>query len=319
VPHHSDETGPFRFRQLEYHRLPLMAYLALDRPDLLTRGDVIRLGLVAGPGDPHTLPFSARFLADFERTYSYDRYVYGNEGAGRSDTRFMNCGHAFVVTGDAASPFFTDGETGLLGRFRHQYFQLALIAHFHKAALLMLSDRLVAALNRMQVGEPDSVGQFRRKIRDNYEIFLRFTHRYWFHEISDQVQTRDLYRQWVEQLGTERLYRDVHEEMQGMVGYLESDNQRRQSETVLRLTVVTVMGLIGTLVTGFLGMNLFSHSDLDWTERLAIFTAVLAPTIWLVVVTMTRSRRLAEFLDALANEKLSIGKKWLAFWKVFWK
>jgi hypothetical protein len=26
------------------------------------------------------------------------------------------------------------------------------------------------------------------------EIFLRFTHRYWFHEISDQAQARALYR-----------------------------------------------------------------------------------------------------------------------------
>ena len=37
----------------------------------------------------------------------------------------------------------TTRERRLLAQFRHQYFLLFLIAHFHKAALLMLSDRLV--------------------------------------------------------------------------------------------------------------------------------------------------------------------------------
>ena len=41
-----------------------------------------------------------------------------------------------------------------------------------------------------------------------------------------------------------------------MSDYLDSDALRRQANTVVRLTVVTIFGLIGTVVTGFLGMNL---------------------------------------------------------------
>jgi hypothetical protein len=32
VLHHSDEDGPVRYRQIEYHRMPLLAYLAMDDP-----------------------------------------------------------------------------------------------------------------------------------------------------------------------------------------------------------------------------------------------------------------------------------------------
>jgi Mg2+ and Co2+ transporter CorA len=43
--------------------------------------------------------------------------------------------------------------------------------------------------------------------------------------------------------------------------YLDSDSQRRQANTVVRLTVVTTLGLIATVSTGFLGMNLFDETD----------------------------------------------------------
>jgi hypothetical protein len=32
VLHHSDEDGLVRYRQIEYHRMPLLAYLAMDDP-----------------------------------------------------------------------------------------------------------------------------------------------------------------------------------------------------------------------------------------------------------------------------------------------
>ena len=46
-----------------------------------------------------------------------------------------------------------------------------------------------------------------------------------------------------------------------MSQYLEAEAARQQNETMMRLTVVTTFGLIGTEATGFLGFNLFSHSD----------------------------------------------------------
>src|SRR5262249_25364442 len=154
----------------------------------------------------------------------------------------LNCGHAFVAVGPAGGRYFTDAETGLLGQFRHELFLLGLIAHFHKAALLMLSDRATVAISRLEPDEPASVREFRRSLRQSLETFLRFTHRYWFHDVSDQARAKELFRMWTAHLGTERLYEEVRDEVEGMSEYLEAENARRQSNTVVRLTVVTIFG-----------------------------------------------------------------------------
>jgi hypothetical protein len=189
----SPREGKGRYRELEYQRMPLMSYLALDDLTRLTRGDLIRIGLVARPGNAQTLPYSERFLEDFERRHCDDRYWEESLEHDFSETRFISTGHNFSIIGEARQPFFTDAERGMLAQFRHQYFLFFLITHFHKAALLMLSNRLVTALSRLDIRRPESVRIFRRDVRQITEIFLRFTHRYWFHEISDQGQARDLF------------------------------------------------------------------------------------------------------------------------------
>jgi hypothetical protein len=316
VPHHSGRTGAIRYRQLEYYRMPVMAYLALDDPRKLTRVDYARLAFATARGDGKTLPFSARHLQQFESEYCYDRYFEEAHQEGWF-TRMMCCGHAFVMTGDARSAFFTDSERGLLGQFRHQYFVLGLLAHFHKAALLMMSDRLVSAIKKLDINEPASVRHFRRDIRQTLEIFLRFTHRYWYHEISDQAQLRDVFHMWTRHLGSEQTYRELREELHDMGQYLDSDLLRRQSNTMVRLTVVTIAGLIGTTTTGLLGMNLLAWADAPLIERAVLFFAVLIPTVALTIFTVVRSRRLAEFLDKLSDERLKIGEKWTSFSKIW--
>ena len=113
-----------------------------------------------------------------------------------------------------ARPFFVDRDGGLLGQFRHQYFLLFLIPHFHKAALLMLSDRMVDALNKLDIRDAESVKKFKGRSGSCW-IFLRFTHRYWFHEVSDQPQAKELFRMTANSLGTDRLYAEIREEIEG--------------------------------------------------------------------------------------------------------
>ena len=50
VQDHADEQGPIRYRQIEYYRMPLMAYLAVENPRSMSRDDFVRLGLVTGAG-----------------------------------------------------------------------------------------------------------------------------------------------------------------------------------------------------------------------------------------------------------------------------
>ncbi|SFM03464.1 hypothetical protein [Variovorax sp. OV329] len=312
VAEHSEEPGPLRYRQIEYYRMPMMAYLALDDPRKLTREDFIRLGLVTGASDGQSaLPFGEQHLADFESRYCYDRF-WADAGAA-PNTRYLCNGHALIVVGDARSEFYGCRDRGVLAQFRHQHFLLFLIAHFQKASLLMFSDQLVEALKRLDIRSTPSVKRFKRSIRSIFERFLRFTHRYWFHEISQQAQVKALSHLCARHLNLDELYDEVRVRIHDMNTYLDADSLRRQANTVVRLTVVTLFGLIGTITTGFLGMNLLAEADAPLGRKLAWFAIVGVFTTWLTVYTMIKSKRLSDFIDALSDDRQTLRGKLKSF------
>ena len=312
------QTGTLRYRLLEYNRMPFMSFFAVDDPAELTRADFVRIGMVTRPGEPDTLPYSSTTLADFERDYCDDRF-WGRSGERFSgDTRIIVTGQSFSIIGRHDDYFFSGAVTGLLGQFRHQYFLLFLIAHFHKAALVSMSDELAVAMNRLTVGETESVKNFKRTIRQMMEVFLRFTHRYWFQEVSNQAIARSVYGRLSKFLGNEDLYEEVRNEVTDMNTYLDSDSARRQANTVLRLTVVTILGLIGTIASGLLGMNIIAEAERPVVARFVIFIIVTVATVALTVLTVAHSKRLADVIDALSDARIGWGDKWRAMRRA-WK
>jgi hypothetical protein len=311
VQHSSNAEGRIRYREIEYQRMPLMSYLAFDNVQQLSRGDMIRLGLGAGYGDSHTLPYSEKFLANFEQNHCYDRYWDGTMQDSSHTTRLMCTGQSFTVLGSNQNSFFTNDKTGIKNNFKKQYFLLYLIAHFQKAALLMLSDRLVQAISRLDINSPDSIKTFRLSIRHTTETFLRFTHRYWFQSVSDQVVARDIFTMMHAQLKINDLFEITHRRIMDMAEYLEAEEIRRQADTVVRLTVVTILGLVGTMTSGLLGMNIFSLAEASVSQKLVYFVSIFIPVGALTFYTVIKSRRLSLFLDALSDEKMKPLKKLL--------
>ncbi len=304
--------GAIKYHQIENKRIPMMSYLSFDDPRVLTRGDMVRIGFAAKWGDSATLPYAERFLSNFEQDYCYDRYWDPDNRGAQMDTRYLFCGVGFaMVTGYIAND-------PLLRQYRHQFFQIGLIAHFHKASLLSLSNRFSRAVERLNVRDFESVKQFKKHVRETLEVFLRFNHRYWFHEISNQVQASDFFRRWSHQLGSDALYSEVREEARDINEYLDADRHRKQADNAMRLTVVSSCGMVGTVVTGFLGMNLYSHNDLPTLEKFMIFVVVFVPTVALGVYTVAISKRLANFMEALSSEGLTWREKLDTFRQIWY-
>ena len=86
---------------------------------------------------------------------------------------------------------------------------------------------------------------------------------------------------------------------------------------MVRLTVVTTFGLIGMATTGFLGMNVIAEADGSFVRKLFIFLLVLIPTIAVTIYTVLKSRRLSEFLDKVADERVLVRGKFSAFLDVW--
>ena len=312
-----EEPGEWRFRLIEYYRMPMMAYLALDNPRALSREDFIRIGFVANLPSRDPLPLRDPAVIRFERLHCEDRFWTDSEDGPNS--RFICTGNALVLVGEAGSDYFRDADHGFLARFRHQYFLVFLIAHFHRAALLSFSDGLASAVNDLDIRDSESVRRFKRSIRQSFETFLRFTHRYWFHEVSEQGLVQTLFQRTTQHLRNDELFADVKEQVREMSAYLDSDSQRRQSGTVLRLTVVTIFGLIATVVTGYFGMNLFSFPEVPESRKPLQFGVVTVVTLSLVLFAVARSKRLSDFLEAMSDERLDGHAKWSSLARVFRK
>jgi hypothetical protein len=311
---HSDEPGDLRYRLIEYQRMPVMAFLAVDQPRTLSREDWVRLGLATMLHPNETLPINEPGVIEFEQRFCHDRFWTDSEAG--PNTRFMCTGNAFTVVGDAAFPFFVDGERGVLAQFRHQYFVVFLIAHLHRAALLVFSEVMVDAVNDLDIRDDNSVRRFKRRIRANFETFLRFTHRYWFHELSERPHVQAMYRLCSNHLHNDAMYDDVRNEIREMSHYLDSDSQRRQSNTVVRLTVITILGLIATVTTGYFGMNIIPFGDGTLLERALHGLIATSAFVGLVLFAVARSKRLSDFLESLSDERLSFTGKFKSLWGV---
>ncbi|MBL8510127.1 MAG: hypothetical protein JNM52_00655, partial [Betaproteobacteria bacterium] len=221
------KSGTIQFYQIENKRIPIMSYFAFDDPHQLSRGDMARIGFAAKWGASETLPYAENFLRNFEWENCYDRYWQSGESSGGMDTRYFFCGASFSMITKAG------GRDSLIREFRHQFFQIGLIANFHKAALLSLSNRFSRAVERLNVRDFESVKRFKRHVRETLEVFLRFNHRYWFHEISNQVQASDFFQRWSHQLGSDALFSEVREEARDINEYLDADRARKQTDNAM--------------------------------------------------------------------------------------
>ena len=289
------------FREIEYYRMAVMSYIALDTLDVLSKSDYIAFAMATKPAKNGIAPFSEHFLKRFETEHIYERLYSGGLDAPEIETRFLSSGEAFIAAGN--SPSLSDNERGLLGQFRHQYFMLFLIAHFHKASLLMIGDQLVAALKSLDPEKPQTVAAFREETLSLQECFLRFSQRYFFTEVSGRAHVRDLFRMIRKHLDIDGLFAEVRGELFDLVQYLDSNALRKQNTSIHRLTVVAVVGSVATIVTGFLGINLIAEADAPLLFKIKYFGAVTLIVTVLVVLAVIYSRPLANFLERPSGEK----------------
>ncbi|MBI2306686.1 MAG: hypothetical protein HYU78_05225 [Rhodocyclales bacterium] len=312
---HSDAAGELRYRLIEYHRMPAMAYLAVDDPRALGRDDWVCIGLATVLHPDEALPANDPQVREFMARYCQDRYWL--DSAEGPNTRFICTGSFLAVVGDARDPYFVDTERGVLAQFRHQHFVVFLVAHLHRASLLVFSEILVDAVNDLDIRDDSSVRRFKRRIRANFETFLRFTHRYWFHELSERPQLQGMFRLCANHLRNDELYDEVRDEIREMSLYLDSDSQRRQSNMVIRLTVITIFGLIATVTTGYFGMNIIPFIEGAPLSRVFHGVAATLVFVGLIMFAVAKSKRLSDFLEVLADERVGLFGKLAAFARVF--
>lgn len=280
----SSGNNTVRLCQVVDERIPSMFFLQVDDPSAISAGDWMRLAMCDGPSDS-ALPYDARFLADFEQKHCYDRHWHRADN-GKADparaSRFLFSGYGFTaVIGQ------DNGFTGILqGHFRRHYFQMGLLAQFEHAALLAESQRLADA-------DSKSVGQVLKRLLD-------FTQKYWFVDISNHVQARELYALWRGHLNTEALYRQVLDEVRTVSDFNDMQDNRKTATATTRLSYAAVILAIPSLVFGFLGINLIDLGGknlIGWPDSLWWWFGIpfgVAGTLALLIVLFICRAKLKE-------------------------
>lgn len=271
-----EKSGPIQVQQIEDERIPSMTYLALDRPRDLTCGDFVRLTFLDGKGDPDSLPYSNEFLKGFEKDYCYDRFWDPNPKDSEQwlSTRYLCCGYSFTAIGDQRSFYFRDV---ISHHFRNHYFKIGLITHFHRASLLMFADRLSEAVKKFQEGRRAGgrYAAFRREVTGIQDDLLRFRSRYWFTEVSNQDQGKDLFDLWSRHLRTKDLFEQILDETRTVNDVLDAREQAGQTAASIRLTVVATVGLILSLFLSGLALD---------SDRLGLATSIVVGVSLVLVI-----------------------------------
>ena len=284
-------------------RIPHMAHISFEHPGCLSRGDIIRLGLADDSGSSETLPYATEFLADFEKQYCYDRFW---EGSGDPEewknTRYIVTDYSFTAIGKKDSDF-SNPDYGMLAHFRHHYFQMMLVGQFYQATLLSLSTRLASTIKELREENISKREKFQDQARSMQHTLLIFTHSYWFTEISNQMQGKELFTMILQKQKTVQLYEKVKNASNELYEYLETDHQGKEAVLTSRLTVLATVGLLASIWTGIFGMEktpLFIQNFLAETISIPIVTFSL---LVITVVILLFSKPLGRFFEWVSSAK----------------
>lgn len=235
------ETGKLRFEQIQDDRVPLMSYIAVDDPRQISLGDWQRLAAVDDEGDSSAWPYSPQFvgrnpLSEFayDRFWSDDEYLPAQ--AGFHSTRWLSSGYSLTAVGRAEDTFFfNNAHSGALAHFRHHYFGLFMIAQFHRASLLRYKHALAEASDELLNGDETvkelRMADFRHRCQRLNEEFLRFRTRYWFSEVSNQIQGCELFNLLRKHLNLQQLFDDVKNDIEAAASLLKSWEEESQSRS----------------------------------------------------------------------------------------
>lgn len=205
-PEDADGVG---FEQVVDERIPSMVFAALDRIENVSPGDFARLVFLDGPGDPAKMPASPAFLGDLAK-FTYDRR-WAPDSAEHMTTRFLCCDYNFALVAAAHDDF---GCNVLPVHFLRHYFFMGLLAWLHKAALLGFWGRLTDVVTEFSAAPPSP--EVKKKFFEDEKWLLSdlsdFVTRFYFSEVSNQVQGVELFKWWTGHLKTAELYSQVMEQ-----------------------------------------------------------------------------------------------------------
>lgn len=283
------------FELIEDERIPIMSFIAVGQPRSISTADWIRIAFADDEGDSQIFPYSPEFQSgEMLRSVAYDRFWHstGEAKSGANKTlhhvRWLCCGYAFVGVGPSSDDiFFMNEHSGALTHFRHHYFALAMIAQFHRASLLRFKHELAEASDELLdagggsrilawLGHHDHESRmikFRKRVQSLAERLERFRARYWFVEVSNQIQGQELFDLYKKHLNLETLLAAISADAQAAEQLVSSWHEEHRNRSTHSLA------LLGALAIPLIPLIDYCKSDL-WVNHPNRFSCLA----WLSII-----------------------------------
>lgn len=159
-----------------------------------------------------------------------------------SYARFIDKGTLFGMTRYSFVALSNGVFKPLQDHMKSMYYQMALIVLFQRAMLWKFSQDVKEATRELEFDK-----QIKKAVRLNSN-FVEFTNRYWHSEVTPQEQGIEIYNQWTKLLEHDRLYDDVHAEIEGLATIVRIQLEENRRVRELRLAAVVRTLTIGLLI-----------------------------------------------------------------------
>ncbi|MBK8809438.1 MAG: hypothetical protein IPN69_01720 [Acidobacteria bacterium] len=181
---------------------------------------------------------------DFERDWAKERTYHRWEQFG---TYYGFTTHSGAMLGDPPSY----SPTHL--HFREMYFDQMLLLLYVRTTLFRFSEKLssITSAERMQ---PDGQEEWLKEFRDLYRQFTEFTNMYRFPLLSNQQQALEMYALARKSTDIDELFREVQEQIRASYEFVNQEEAARLGDSAERLSVVAAIGVVVTIIVGFLAV-----------------------------------------------------------------
>jgi hypothetical protein len=238
------ENAKIKARPLGDHRIPIMAFLGLKDPTCLDEDEWFALSEADSAGFPCYAPtFRNKALAEA----AYDRWWDRSDRKLRHRYLAGPMTYFSVVEAPADRPTWFER---IRTSWRRQHYQMFLLAHYQRAALLDLQDRIARAADKA----PRDDAAFLGEIADVQRRMAVFSSNGSFLEISPQIQGQELYSLLRRRLSLDSLHKGVIDDKALLGNWVMAREGQRNAKRweVINLWVIP-LGLAFT----FLGANVF--------------------------------------------------------------
>lgn len=141
--------------------------------------------------------------------------------------------------------------------FTTRYFLMAIITLFYRATLLEFAER-TALVSRLLYQDQQTGKITTANIRLANELrtdFLHFSNYWYFDELANKDEENEHFLMQVREYHIESMNRDIEEEIDKLNQSLHTHYQFRNTESINRLAMLSLILGAGAVVTGFFGMN----------------------------------------------------------------